>query len=412
MKIKIDRLSIQNYFLYLYFFSINIENFNPTGYFSVSKLAGITYIASAFLSFKNFTSLNRKQLYFYWPILIFIIYLTLISIINFNNYSNRFFDIAFIQNVLIFMVLVNHVRKDAYVLEKGMFALAVGSIIVSFFLFLGIGVSEIATEGDIVRKTFFNAGANELALKLSAGLAVIISILYENTLKIKKLIRLLLIFSIPFLILGILGTASRTAFLIFPTCGLFWFGFRLLASNNKFYALLLGLFTLLLFLTPIIFIALQVEEFQFLAERLANTGGIADNSETGRFTLWLGYFSLIFENFIFGNGYSGFDLLSYEFFGFIESPHNVLLEVFLYTGLIGFLIYILFISRIFVVSYKLYKQKSRILPTIIIPIALSFILILQGLNEKICWIILAYIIGTYMYSFKKFKHLNEDFNSH
>ena len=96
MKIKIDRLSIQNYFLYLYFFSINIENFNPTGYFSVSKLAGITYIASAFLSFKNFTSLNRKQLYFYWPILIFIIYLTLISIINFNNYSNRFFDMAFI----------------------------------------------------------------------------------------------------------------------------------------------------------------------------------------------------------------------------------------------------------------------------------------------------------------------------
>ena len=132
MKIKIDRLSIQNYFLYLYFFSINIENFNPTGYFSVSKLAGITYIASAFLSFKNFTSLNRKQLYFYWPILIFIIYLTLISIINFNNYSNRFFDIAFIQNVLIFMVLVNHVRKDAYVLEKGMFALAVGSITVSY----------------------------------------------------------------------------------------------------------------------------------------------------------------------------------------------------------------------------------------------------------------------------------------
>ena len=89
-----------------------------------------------------------------------------------------------------------------------------------------------------------------------------------------------------------------------------------------------------------------------------------------------------------------------------------LLEVFLYTGLIGFLIYILFISRIFVVSYKLYKQKSRILPTIIIPIALAFILILQGLNEKICWIIFAYIIGTYMYSFKKFKYLNEDFNSH
>ena len=102
--------------------------------------------------------------------------------------------------------------------------------------------------------------------------------------------KIILIFSVPLLILGILGTASRTAFLILPTCGLAWFGFKLLASNNKFYALLLGLFTLVIFLTPIIFIALQAEEFQFLAERLANTGGIADNSETGRFTLWLGYF--------------------------------------------------------------------------------------------------------------------------
>ena len=66
-RIKTDRHSIQNFLLYLYFFSINVENFNPTGYFSVSKFAGILYIISAFLSLKNFTSLNRQQIYFYWP---------------------------------------------------------------------------------------------------------------------------------------------------------------------------------------------------------------------------------------------------------------------------------------------------------------------------------------------------------
>ena len=407
MKIKIDRLTIQNFFLYLYFFSINYENFNPTGYFSLSKLAGIIYVISAILSTRIFLSLNRKQLYFYWPILIFVVYLTLISLINFNDFSNRFVDIALIQNLLIFMVVINHIRKDYLVLEKGMLALAIGSVTVSILLFLGIGLTEMPQDvgGLIVRKTFFNAGANELALKLSTGLIIIISVLLENTFNLKKWTRFFLALSIPFLIINIFGTASRTAFLILPVCGLIWLAFKIISSDKKFLSLIFGLLILSILITPLIYLGLQFEEFELLAARLQDTGGVGDNSETGRITLWIGFFSLIFENPIFGNGYSGFDLITFDYFGFIESPHNVFLEVFLYTGLIGFSIYTLFISRIFLASYKLFKYRNRILPTILIPIALAFIFILQGLNEKICWLILAYIIGTYMYSFNKFKDL-------
>ena len=405
MKIKIDRLSIQNFFLYLYFFSINYENFNPTGYFSLSKLAGIIYVISAILSTRIFLSLNRKQLYFYWPILIFVVYLTLISLINFNDFSNRFVDIALIQNLLIFMVLINHVRKDCLVLEKGMLALAIGSVSVSILLFLGIGVTEMPEDmfGLIVRKTFFNAGPNELAIKLSAGIVVIVSILFENTLKLNKFIRYFLFLCIPLMIMSIFNTASRTAFLILPACGLAWFGFKLLTSKNKLYALIFGLFVLALAFIPIFYVVTQLEDFQLLAARLQDTGGVADTSDVGRLTLWLGFSSLIFENPIFGNGYSGFDLITFDYFGFIESPHNVFLEVLMYTGLFGLLFYLIFLSRIFLASYKLFKNRNRLLPTILIPIALAFIFILQGLNEKVCWLILAYIIGTYMYSFNKFK---------
>ena len=63
-----------------------------------------------------------------------------------NDYSNRFIDMAFIQNILIFMILINHVRKDSLVLEKGMFALAIGAISVAFLLLLGVGVNEATTE--------------------------------------------------------------------------------------------------------------------------------------------------------------------------------------------------------------------------------------------------------------------------
>ena len=404
---KINSLTIQNYCLYLYFFSINYENFNPTGYFSLSKLAGIIYVISAVLSARIFLSLNRQQFYFYSPVIIFVVYLTLISLLNINDFSNRFVDIALIQNLLIFMVVVNHIRKDYLVLEKGMFALALGSVSVSILLFLGIGVTEMPQDmfGLIVRKTFFNAGPNELAIKLSAGIVIIVSILFENRLKLNKLVRLFLLFSIPLMIISIFDTASRTAFLILPACGLAWFGFKLLASEKKLYALIVGSFLFAIVFIPIYFMVMQMEDFQLLAARLQDTGGVGDNSDVGRLTLWLGFSSLIFENPIFGNGYSGFDLITFNYFGFVESPHNVFLEVLIYTGLFGFLFYSIFLSRIFLASYKLFKYRNRILPTILIPIALAFIFILQGLNEKVCWLILAYIIGTYMYNFNKFKDL-------
>ena len=404
---KINSLTIQNYCLYLYFFSINYENFNPTGYFSLSKLAGIIYVISAILSARIFLSLNRQQFYFYSPVIIFVVYLTLISLLNINDFSNRFIDIALIQNLLIFMVVVNHIRKDYLVLEKGMFALALGSVSVSILLFLGIGVTEMPQDmfGLIVRKTFFNAGPNELAIKLSAGIVIIVSILFENRLKLNKLVRFFLLFSIPLMIISIFDTASRTAFLILPACGLAWFGFKLLASEKKLYALIFGSFLFAIVFIPIYFMVMQMEDFQLLAARLQDTGGVGDNSDVGRLTLWLGFSSLIFENPIFGNGYSGFDLITFNYFGFVESPHNVFLEVLMYTGLFGFLFYSIFLSRIFLASYKLFKYRNRILPTILIPIALAFIFILQGLNEKVCWLILAYIIGTYMYNFNKFKDL-------
>ena len=118
----------------------------------------------------------------------------------------------------------------------------------------------------MIRRTFFNAGPNELALKLSAGLVVVVSIIYENTLAIKKLTKLILILSIPILILGILGTASRTAFLILPACGIAWLGYKLLASDKKFYALILGLFTFLIVFIPLVYLALMLDEFRFLSK--------------------------------------------------------------------------------------------------------------------------------------------------
>ena len=113
------------------------------------------------------------------------------------------------------------------------------------------------------------------------------------------------------------------------------------------------------------------------------------------------FFSLLQENLIFGNGLSGFEKISQDFFGFVDSPHNVLLEVTLYTGLIGLFLYSIFLYRCFYTSYKLYKNNNELLPILLIPSALAYIMFLQALTEKTVWLILAYMVATYLYSSNK-----------
>ena len=399
MKIDISRNSIQNFFLYIYFFSINFENFNPTGYFSVSRLAGLLYIISILPSIKNFFKFRAVHFYFYTPLLIFCIYLTLISLINANNFSSRFIDFAMIQNIFIFVLMVNHARKDCNALEKGMLFMGLGAVLVSILMTLGIGVSLMAEDiyGMVNRITFFNAELNEIGLKLVAGVMIIIATFFNNPLKLNSILILFMVCAIPLMIYSIIGTASRTAVLTLLLCGLTWLLFKSLASKNKFLTFILSSIILMIIILPAVFFISQIETFELLAARIEDTGGISDRSEAGRFSLWIGFYNLIFTNIIFGNGYSGFDLITSEYFGFLESPHNVFLEVILYTGLIGLILYSLFLFRALKAAYFMFSRTKLLLPILIAPVAFSFIFILQGLSEKIVWIFLAYVIGTYIY---------------
>ena len=400
MTLNISRTSIQNLFLYFYFFSINFENFNPTGYFSVAKLAGVLYLVTVLPSIKVFTYFTFRHVYFFMPLLIFVLYLTLISLLNINYKSSRFIDMIMIQNIFIFMFMVNHARKDSLVLEKGMLALGIGSILVGLLLFFGIGLTEMAEDDDglIVRQTFFNAGPNEIALKIAVGAVVVFSHFINNPLQLSLFTRCVLLAGIPLILIAMVGTGSRAAILILPVCGLAWLFFKVIAANNRFLMIMVGSILLTLITIPTFFLMSQLETFQLIADRISSTGGTGDFSEKGRFTLWIGFFSLIFENPFFGNGYSGFDMITYEYFGFIESPHNVLLEVILYTGFIGLSLYLLFLFRITKAAYQLFKIKKLLLPILALPIAFVFIFILQGLSEKICWLILAYIVGTHTFN--------------
>ena len=152
-------------------------------------------------------------------------------------------------------------------------------------------------------------------------------------------------------------------------------------------------FFLLFLLFPLIYFSLENE---VLSSRINETLSQGDQALGGREIIWLNYISLFLSNPLFGYGFSGFQHEAYKLIGMVSSPHNVILEVLLYTGIFGTVFYIIFLFKIFYSAYLTQKNNNKILPILLIPSILAYVLANQALPVKFCWMLMAYIIGTYL----------------
>ena len=115
-----------------------------------------------------------------------------------------------------------------------------------------------------------------------------------------------------------------------------------------------------------------------------------------------------YRMFFFGYGLSGFELEAFEIFGAVVSPHNALLEIMLYTGLVGFFVYLIFLSKIGMAVYGLWVESKLLLPSLLFVVYLGFLFSIQALGEKFCWFVLAYIVGTKLWSPKSRQYVERD----
>ena len=131
-----------------------------------------------------------------------------------------------------------------------------------------------------------------------------------------------------------------------------------------------------------------------LFSRLSNV--INANDISARDLIWYKIGDIMKENnFIFGIGKTGYEFFMARSFFFedsVDSPHNVFLEVFAYTGIFGLLTFIIFISRIFNDAIKQRNFNGNNLPmALIIPITV-FLFSGQIFNQKIFWILFAFMV--------------------
>ncbi len=128
--------------LYLFFFSINFEMwdpFNTNDMFSIAKLTAILYFITIAPHIFQFIRTDSLKTILY-PVWNFFGLLTIMSIINSNELFSGFLNPSIFLNIILFWFLINHERVDYLIIEKGMFCFALGSIRMVGLFFAGVGV--------------------------------------------------------------------------------------------------------------------------------------------------------------------------------------------------------------------------------------------------------------------------------
>jgi O-antigen ligase len=151
-----------------------------------------------------------------------------------------------------------------------------------------------------------------------------------------------------------------------------------------------------------------------LATRMETTTD--DNNLSGRDSIWSALLPYVNKHPLFGVGQTGYVEISLEalsetktmesgaIYGF--SPHNVLLEVLLYTGIVGFIIMLLFWGKIGVAALKIYTISGNATFLLCLVPMLGCILSGQILEDKLAWMLCALIVSSeyhykHLYAYEK-----------
>ena len=261
------------------------------------------------------------------------------------------------------------------VLEKGMLSLAFGSITLVLLYNLGLGI-----EYDEGRVILYGDNPNIIGIRMCIAITILFITVVQNKLELGK-IRYLLLIPIPVMFQLLAETASRKALIVFLLC--FIVGVMLFKTKKhwtKIIILASGIIGFLIILQNII-------QYDILMFRILKTYESRDLS--GRYEIYTSIIPVIQQHPIFGIGITGY----FSLFG-IRSPHNVFLEVLIYTGIIGMTLYLTFLFGILKKAYRVLITTSYLLPVLLLIPILGLMASGQILHQKLGWTVFAYIISS------------------
>lgn len=362
---------------------------------SAGLFASAFYFIAMIPYLKKVFVVGRYHGHFIWNIFIYCVLLTIVNIANSAGYNTPVFSSSLLMCYLLFLLLLVHSMLDCKALSICLYGVGFGGILMSFFHFLGIGVS-FNTD---LRLVMFGENSNELGIYMALSSIVILNdFILNDDLNLGKKRFCFILFFIPIILL-LFATGSRTAFAIFILSVFVIILFYPLKSLfTKFVFIALGFGVL-------VYVFCQLESTDaIIIQRLMAT--VEDGNVSGRDQISESLLPYICESPIWGYGQTGyvdiskkalskFSLISGIAYGF--SPHNVILEVLLYTGCLGLGLWLLFWFKILWRSWLMFYRERVVMSILLCIPILACILSGQLLTSKWAYILYAYILSESLY---------------
>lgn len=332
------------------------------------------------------------------------VWIVLLTIVN-GFYYNPLYGVPIVNTTIImcfvlYVFMLVHLKQDISAANYLLYGFVFGNIIMSFLFLAGIGVEIDPTS---MRLQMFGSNSNQLGVYMSYSIIVIVNDwILRDTLKLLAFRWGLILLLIPQGVL-LLATASRTAFLIVV---LALICIVLLYKTKRLFVKILFIIAgcwLIMFGYSSI-----MGGDSTLATRMETTTD--ENNLSGRDSIWDALFPYVSKHPLFGVGQTGYVEVSMEAlsetkitdsgatYGF--SPHNVLLEILLYTGIVGLVIMLLFWGKIGLTALKIYiNSTNTTLLLCLIPV-MGCIVSGQILGDKVAWMLYA-CIAAYVFRTKR-----------
>lgn len=369
--------NIHYLFVCLFFASLNFEVFSPfVAEFSVAKMFAIAYIGVSFLTpvGQLFNVKSIKGVIVPFILMIFVMMLSSVF-----HYNIKCFDSSLFMNFIMMWLLLNHSRRDDRLFDDGLVWFAVSSALVGILYLCGVGIGY-----DGERLTMFGENENGMAIRMVSSILFLLNYCLNHTGEVKFFRTWLLLLIIPMMAV-VLAAASRTSLAILIV-GFIVFVILYPTEKRRTKPLILscGIVILLLGLR-----FLQNQEL--IMERMMRA--VEEGTDTSRAVIWSAYIPFIKDHLITGVGFDGWHYYSIERFGWVRSPHNVIIEVLLISGIIGLFFFLWIFIRSLRGAYMYYRRLKNIAPLLLSITAIALVLFGQALDIKFFWCIIAYCIS-------------------
>lgn len=331
-------------------------------------------------------------------------FFTLLVFINTMHSSSLIYvpnvNLTLLLCVIAYLSFLIHNILDNKALDMCVLGFSLATLSQPILFAFGIGVSF---DGDL-RMTIFDQNTNFVGIEITLAIAFLVGdYIMRDGLGLKNLRYVLILFilpAIPFLV----AAASRSSFL-----ALFSIAVLAILYNNsqtKLYK-----FIFLIFGSVALYVAVDVflESGSYLAERLLNTSSSGDLSE--RDDLWTSLVPKIWDHPFLGVGQTGYVDVASKTIGMTQtssgeviprSPHNVLIEIVLYTGVVGLIMMLTFWKTLLTSAWTIHKHYSYNTALYTLPPLVLAVISQQMLIHEWPYLLYAFVFSK-LYNYKQQK---------